>query len=49
MSYFVDSPRKTQGNLERRYVGDPDEPLCTEGLHDMKLWRKAVTYRPLTC
>ena len=23
---------KTQGNLERRYIGNPDEPLCPEGL-----------------
>jgi alpha-ribazole phosphatase len=25
---------KTKGNLERRYVGDPDEPLCAEGLRE---------------
>lgn len=24
---------KTQSNLEHRYVGDPAEPLCEEGLH----------------
>ena len=23
---------KTQGNLERRYIGNPEEPLCYEGL-----------------
>ena len=27
---------KTQGNLERRYVGDPEEPLCQQGIEIAK-------------
>ncbi len=26
---------KTQGNLERRYLGNPDEPLCEEGKREL--------------
>jgi alpha-ribazole phosphatase len=26
---------KTQGNLERRYIGDAEEPLCEEGLREI--------------
>jgi alpha-ribazole phosphatase len=27
---------KTQGNLERRYLGDPNEPLCAEGIQALE-------------
>ena len=36
---------KTQGNLESRYVGRTDQPLCREGREDL-LFRKAVGEYP---
>lgn len=27
---------KTQGNLEKRYIGRTDEPLCTEGINEIR-------------
>ena len=32
---------KTQSNLERRYVGDPNEPLCAEGVREAAAFAKS--------
>ena len=32
---------KTQGNLERRYIGDQNEPLCAEGLKEVEALAKS--------
>lgn len=48
MSYFLLIRHgKTQGNLERRYIGDLDEPLCTEGLHDVETLAQSGNIPPI--
>ena len=38
---------KTQGNLERRYIGDPDEPLCAEGINEAQALAKSGVLPPV--
>ena len=38
MAYFLLIRHgKTQGNLERRYIGEPEEPLTEEGIRDIEV------------
>ena len=39
---------KTLSNLERRYIGDPDEPLCNEGLEGVRVLRESGDLPPVT-
>lgn len=36
---------KTSGNLQRRYVGVTDEPLCTEGIRELEAFRVCLKRR----
>jgi alpha-ribazole phosphatase len=38
---------KTKGNLERRYMGDPDEPLCPEGLQGIETLARSGVIPPI--
>ena len=38
---------KTQGNLKRRYIGDPAEPLCDEGRQGAQALRKSGGLPPI--
>lgn len=37
---------KTQGNLERRYIGSTDEPLCAEGRMQLQARTDSLLYPP---
>ena len=39
---------KTQSNLERRYVGDPGEPLCEEGVREAEAFTRSQVFPPIT-
>jgi alpha-ribazole phosphatase len=39
---------KTQSNLERRYVKDPDEPLCAEGVREIEALAQSSNIPPVT-
>jgi len=38
---------KTQGNIERRYIGDPEEPLCCEGRQGVLALRESCGLPPI--
>lgn len=44
--YFI-RHGKTKGNLEGRYVGTTDEPLCPEGRSQIQKYKKAGLYPPV--
>lgn len=39
---------KTQGNLERRYIGDMSEPLCGEGIREAEILARSGLLPPIT-
>jgi|GEM_PF-2556090 len=39
---------KTQSNLEHRYIGGPDEPLCTEGLQGVETLARSNNLPPVS-
>ena len=42
MTVYLIRHGQTQGNLERRYIGSSDQPLCPRGREALYVHRKAA-------